>query len=275
MDLPRRPSPPPRSPGLDRAQGTFREALAALRNLSNLVRSRNVGPRAILDLVPDVQSACGPLSQAAADVFGAITAYLDPAPLGELESFLNQRVELLKNELDAAASGSMNARRRLHLEQALGELWRDLNGARSLLSMLESSVSEADLTTDLVELLLQTYSGPPSVGQVYALIPAYIHGDGTEVPIDQPRTLAALIGCATEIVSAREGGTTQISVASQGGAWTASLTMTPEPQGIPLTIWGYGTVPPALPCLQAAAQRIGLNTSWDPDSWALVLNGRS
>src|SRR5688572_13480424 len=126
MDLPRRPSPPPQSPGLDRAQGTFREALAALRNLSNLVRSRNVGPRAILDLVPDVKSACGPLPRAAADVFAAITPYLDPAPLGELRAYLDERVELLKRELDAAEAGAMNARQRLHLEQTLSELWPDL-----------------------------------------------------------------------------------------------------------------------------------------------------
>jgi hypothetical protein len=161
MDLPRRPSPPPPGPGLDRAQGTFREALAALRNLSNLVRSRSVGPRRILDLLPDVRSACGPLPKAAADVLDVITPYLDPAPLGELRTFLDERVLQLKRELDAAEEGAMNARSRLHLEQALSELWRDLNGSRALLSMLESSVLELDLTTDLLELLLQTYTGPP------------------------------------------------------------------------------------------------------------------
>jgi hypothetical protein len=109
MDLPRRPSPPPHSPGLDRAQGTFREALAALRNLSNLVRSRNVGPRAILDLVPDVQSACGPLPQAAADVLSVIRPYLDPEPLVELEVFLKARAERVRSELQVAEGGSMNA----------------------------------------------------------------------------------------------------------------------------------------------------------------------
>lgn len=273
MELPRRPSQPPRNAGFDRAQGTFREALAALRNLSNLVRSRKVGPRAILDMVPDVRSACRPLPGAAADVFGVIEPYLEPGALTELRAFVNERGAALARELDAAQDGAMNARQRLHLEQALAELWRDLNGSRALLSLLEASVYEQALATDVVELMLQTYSGPPSAGQVNALIPAYIQGDGAEAQCQQPRTLAALLACGVEQLAERDGGTPQITIAGSREGWSATLRPSAEPRGIPLTVWGYGAVPPAMPCLHAAAQRVGLGCSWDAEGGVLVLQG--
>jgi hypothetical protein len=169
----------------------------------------------------------------------------------------------------------MNARQRLHLEQALGGLWRDLNGTRSLLAMLGSSVSEPALATDLRELLLQTFSGPPSAGQVTTLTTAYLSGAGAEVAIELPRTVAAMLACGTELCATREDGTPQIAVARQGGDWSATLSLVAEPEGIPLTVWGYGAVPPSFSCLRGAARRVGVGVSWDAAAGVLVLTGRS
>jgi hypothetical protein len=274
MDLPRRPSPPPRGTGLERAHGTLREALAALRNLSNLVRSRKVGPRAILDLVPDVRSACGPLAQVVPEALSLLEPHLEPAALTELRAFLLERGALLARELAVAEDGSMSAKQRLHLEQVLAESWRDLSGSRALLSLLESSVYEQDMPSELRELMLQSYSGPPSAGQVHSLIPAHLHGDGVEVSVNQPRTMAALLAWGVEVVAEREGNP-QITLTGGADAWTASISLRERVQGIPLTIWGYGAVAPALPCLRVAARRIGLSAAWDPEAWTLTIAGRS
>src|SRR5688572_9182943 len=103
MDLPRRPSShPPQKPALDAARGTFREALAALRNLSTLVRSRNVGPRAILDLVPDVRASCARVAQAGGEVLRVIETELDGTATAELGKFLADCCERLNAELQDA-----------------------------------------------------------------------------------------------------------------------------------------------------------------------------
>ena len=56
---------------LTSARGTFREALAALRNVTSLARSRNVGPKAMLDVLSDVRAGSRGLGQALDDLLKA------------------------------------------------------------------------------------------------------------------------------------------------------------------------------------------------------------
>ncbi|HEV8247150.1 MAG TPA: hypothetical protein VGP93_15340 [Polyangiaceae bacterium] len=276
MDIPRRPSPhPSHNPDLDSARGTFREALAALRNLSTLVRARKVGPKAILDMVPDVRAACVRLSEAAQTVFDAIEPELDRDCVAELKTFLGDCCAELATELSSAEQGSMNARQRLHLEESLEKALAGLDATRALLALLECAVYEQTLPIDPVELLRQTYSGPPSGGHVRTMIGARITGDGRDVPVTKPRTLVALIACGLELL-AQGGptGTPLITVGSDAATWSVGLELSAESRGEQLSIWGYGVVPPTLHCLRAAATRLGAELVWTPEAPMMRLLGR-
>jgi hypothetical protein len=259
------------SAALTSARGTFREALGALRNVTSLARSRNVGPKAILDVLADVRAGCRGLGQALDDLLKAMRPRVCEIAARELGEFLRARLTVLEAELDAARGSNMAARDRLRLEQALSQLLVELDAAHALIAMLEASVIGPTHAVEPHELLLQTYSTPPSGAHVPRTVGAVVSG-----PLDlqlptRPRGLAALIGAAAEFAAEGRSGMPRVALSGSPDTWSAVMTLEPSPVGDSITVWGYGVIPPTLACLHASAHCLGMELSWDAPAPRLEL----
>jgi hypothetical protein len=260
------PHPPlsePESAALTSARGTFREAIGAARNVTSLVRSRNVGPKAILDVLSDVSAGCHGLGQALDDLLSAMQPRVCEIAAKELGGFLKERIAALEGELEVARASNMAARDRLRLEQALAQLIADLDAGNALIAMLEASLIGPTHPVDPHELLLQTYSVPPSGGHVRQLIPTVLSGVKEAQLPTRPRGLAALLAAAGEFSMEGRRGTLELRLAGSDDAWSAAMSLEASPVGDPISLWGHGVIPPTLACLYAAAHCLGLELAWD------------
>ncbi len=251
------------SAALASARGTFREALAALRNVTSLARSRNVGPKAMLDVLPDVRAGSRGLGQALDDLLKAIQPPVCEIAANELGVFLRERLAVLNAELDAARQSSMAARDRLRLEQALEQLIAELDAAHALIAMLVASVIGPTHAVEPLELLLQTYSTPPSGAHVRRVVSTVVSGPAGLQVFTRPPALAALIGAAAEFAADGRPGKPRVAFSGSPDTWSAVMTLEAAPGGDPIAVWGYGVIPPTLACLYATAHCLGMELSWE------------
>jgi hypothetical protein len=140
--------------------GALRDALGAIGNLEQALRSRNVAPRAISQVLPDMVAACDPLKQELARFFAALDEDQGRAPQALLP-FIEQQLELLRTEMNAAQRGKrvISAAGRLSLERAVRAVERNLAGVLPLMHILSESVRGCDTRLDVVELLRLSRSG--------------------------------------------------------------------------------------------------------------------
>jgi hypothetical protein len=262
------------SAALTSARGTFREALAALRNVTSLARSRNVGPKAMLDVLSDVRAGCRGLGQALDDLLRAMRPRLCEIAANELGAFLRERLSVLDVELDTARSSNMAARDRLRLEQALEQLIAELDAAHALIGMLEASVIGPPLAVEPLEVLLQTYATPPSGAHVRRFVPTIVSGPPDLQLATRPRALAALIGAAAEFSAEGRRGTPWVQFSGTSDTWSAVTTLEATPEGDSIAVWGYGVIPPTLACLHASAHCLGMQLSWDASGPRLELSAK-
>jgi hypothetical protein len=259
------------SAALTSARGAFREALAALRNVTSLARSRNVGPKAMLDVLSDVSAGSRGLGQALDDLLKAMQPPVCEIAASELGAFLRERLSVLNAELDAARASSMAARDRLRLEQALEQLITELDAAHALIAMLVASVIGPAHAVHPVELLLQTYSTPPSGAHVRRVVPTIVSGPADLQVSTRPPALAALIAAAAEFSVEAGMGTPRVAFSGSPDAWSAVMTLEAGPVGDPIAVWGYGVIPPTLACLHASAHCLGMELTWEAEPPRLAL----
>jgi hypothetical protein len=261
---------------LSTAQGILRDALGALRNLAELLRSPRVAPKALSAVLPDVVDAFAPMREATVTLLHA----LGDAPLlgpgrSALEKFLLPRLSVLEEVLREAAPKPMSAASRLRLETIVGTSSFELGAARELLQILEHSASGRSTCVNPSELVHEAFATPPSVRNseresVCAVLAN--RAEGLEIDAN-PRVAMALVALGVELVSELPGvgePTLWIHADRQGGC-TIEVALRAHATGEPLVLVPRGVIEPTPICLRAAARMGGAGLDWDANKGSFRL----
>jgi len=193
------------SDSLEAARGSVRDALGAIRNLEQLLKSIKVGPKALAAVVPDVHSSCGPLLGSFRQLLSAL-ADLGDAPR-DIEEFVTPRTRELEAALGGSLAGPMNAKQRLALESVVARVSPELDAARGLVELLESTRGAAAVPVRLVDVVREATMLPEAGEATGKSIAATLKsGDCHETPVN-PRLASRLLRIAVGLVAQRAVGT--------------------------------------------------------------------
>lgn len=140
------------------ALGKLRECVAAARNLEHLLASRDVGPKMLDQVVPDVAAELLPFDQALTEVIDLCRSLLglESGSLGILIRDANAKAKVLLDALASEDRGSMNAKRRLMVERSIKENLPLLSAALSHAELLVEATSSEGVPMSVFELLSST-----------------------------------------------------------------------------------------------------------------------
>ncbi|HEY6562377.1 MAG TPA: hypothetical protein VI072_34150 [Polyangiaceae bacterium] len=249
---------------LDRARGELRDAVGALKNLDQLLRSLRVGPRALSSVIPDVHASCLQMRRAASDVLSAIAVKLRPdaEAASALEAFMLPRINQLEQGLADAMKRPMIAKHRLALERIVTELARDLDCARELIDLLEEATSAPGIPVDLAELLKQTFKSSDA-GDIERLQAVLDLSAGSVELYVSPRVAIALFSIAAEFTSA-DGSPLRIVLRRESDG-RRSVSMARD-TGAPGVHEARYLIEPMAVCLRAAAHVLGAELRYSEDA---------
>ena len=259
-----------RGTSLSTAQGILRDALGALRNLAELLRSPRVAPKAISQVLPAVIDAFAPMREATLSLFTALGNAPPLEPGREaLERFVLPRLAVLEEALREAAPKPMSAGGRLRLESLVGKSSFELGAARELLQILETSASGRATTLNPTELVLEAFAAPPSVRnseRENVCVVLASHATGLEIDA-HPRVAVALVALGVELVSELPGpGEPTLWIhADRTGRCTIEVALRPHATGEPLVLVPRGVIEPTPICLRSAARMSGGGVEWDDE----------
>ncbi|HMJ12492.1 MAG TPA: hypothetical protein VK524_13805 [Polyangiaceae bacterium] len=253
---------------LDRARGELRDAVGALKNLDQLLRSLRVGPRALSSVIPDVHASCVQMLRAAKDVLAAIAAKLVPntEATAALEAFMLPRIAELEQGLSVAMNRQMIAKHRLALERIVTELTRDLDCARELIDLLEEATSAPRICVDLSELLQQTFKPFDSEDTERPRAALDLSAQSVEVYVS-PRVATALFSIAAEFTSG-DGSPLRIAL-ERDAAGRGSVTMARDSASTAERSEARYMIEPMAVCLRAAASVLGAELEHSADGSSL------
>jgi hypothetical protein len=255
-------NPPPSSrlrpagdSALQHARGELRDAVGALNNLDQLLRSLRVGPRALASVLPDVHSSCVQLSRSAGELLKAIADKLlpDTRATDALGEFIVPRIAELERELALAMRRSMTAKHRLHLERVISRLTSELDGARELIDLLEEATSAPGVRVDLKDLLQQTFTRSDAEGTLAA--PALQLPDESLELYLSPRVAMALFTIAVDFAG-RDGHPLRISMRGTGSD-ECTIVISRDEARSALRKDVRRVIEPIALCLEAAARLLG------------------
>lgn len=182
------------------AVGALRDLLSGINNLVQLLRSRNVAPKAIAQVLGELPGA----QDAVLPLFDALAA--EPLPLrgvplasAPLRSLLVEQLEAFSAAVEKARARTMNAAARLTLEHALVPVAQQLAGALALLELWADLYGEWR-PLDVVELLTLSRSGdqPQTPGTVSREVQLATRAATLELDAP-PRALLNWIGLAASL----------------------------------------------------------------------------
>jgi hypothetical protein len=249
---------------LDRARGELRDAVGALKNLDQLLRSLRVGPRALSSVIPDVHASCLQMRRAASGVLSAIAVKLRPdaEAASALEAFMLPRIDQLEQGLADAMKRPMIAKHRLALERIVTELTRDLDCARELIDLLEEATSAPGIPVDLAELLKQTFKSSDAGDSERLQAVLDLSAGSVELYVS-PRVAIALFSIAAEFTSA-DGSPLRIVLRRESdGRRTVSMA---RDTGAPGVHEARYLIEPMAVCLRAAAHVLGAELRYSEDA---------
>jgi hypothetical protein len=171
-------------------------------NLEQLLRSRNVSPKAIAQVLPDVHASCAPLLDEITAFHAGLINATDQAALNELIDAMRADVALLETAIREALPRAVNASARLKLERRVTQVSRSLSGALPLAEALEESVRVVPQAVDVLETLALSRVGdqPQTLGAVE--VQASVVASAAAKPVrSSPRLLLILMGLAGALVN--------------------------------------------------------------------------
>jgi hypothetical protein len=152
------------------------------------------------------------------------------------------------------------------------QLSLELDTARGLLDLLADAVSNRSLRLNLVELVQQSFSGPPSGGswnREHIVATLSFVETGVEVDLN-PRIVTALFALGVELVARGGEGTPHVFVdRDAAGGHQVKIERRNVPGADDLILTARGVIDPTLSCLQAVARISGVSLAWDASSSSL------
>jgi hypothetical protein len=144
-------------PRLASASGVMRDTVGAIHNLQHLLGSVRVGPKALARVIPDVHASCGPMIVAAGDlVLGAASRGIGAESVKRLGELVTTRMNQLAEALGSAKKGALRASDRLHLETAIAEGVKDLDGSLELVELMVEASASGSVPVDVMDVLRET-----------------------------------------------------------------------------------------------------------------------
>lgn len=259
-------------PSLVEARGTLRDALGALGNLDQLLRSLRVGPKAISAVLPDVLDSCGPARDAVRELLSRTGERLgSTSAVTELEQFFTPRLEELTQSIELATRTPMHARHRLELERVVTRLSSELEAGRALLDLLEAALAAPTIRLKLRELLDQVTTA--EFAKAAEPLKTTLRGRVEDIELSvQPQVAMMLLTLgANLVVAGQEGGTPELSVeARPDGGCTIRFQMGTG-AGETLLLPRQVIVPPTLTCVETAATKMGCRVERGSDDGTFSL----
>lgn len=166
------------------AVGKLRECVAAARNLEHLVASRDVGPKLLEQVVPEVAAELMPFQNAIVEASSFVIKQLD-LDAGALEALVQagqQYARALSRGLGEDAGTPMNAKRRLFIERVIRDSLPMLSACLGQMELLIEATSSEGVPMSAHELLTST----PEVGSNRPHRRVVVHGAATELSIQTP-----------------------------------------------------------------------------------------
>lgn len=262
-------------PEVSDARGALREALGAVRNLTQLLASLRVAPKAIERVLPDVLEACSPMRISVETLLTAVSQHPAAEPARDaLREFFDPRIQELEAALKTAMTRPLNAKARLALEDVVAKRTSDLGAGRELVQVLENAFWERPVRLVPEELVRESLSSPPGT-ETGRLVSAILsgHDSGQDVEL-RPRVAMFLIAVGVELVGARNGRETPHIVISgdRHKRCTISIRRATDVTGERLVLASRGILEPTLPCLHAAASVTGGELDWSASTEEFTLS---
>jgi len=182
------------------AEGALREALSSLTNLAQLLRARNVGPKSIASVLPDMLAECEPLLARLEPFFTRLRERSSCAD--GLQHLLATRIGELSAALQHSPRRPLGAGTRLELEAVVATVLRDLGGALPLIELLTDASAPGDV--DWVEALALSRSGDQSNAPGASTVEATLVSDSQTLPTRlSPRVALNIVRLAAALVHER------------------------------------------------------------------------
>src|SRR5260221_7350975 len=201
-------------PRLAAISGVMRDTVGGIHNLQHLLGSVRVGPKGLAGVIPFVHASCGPMIDSEGGLARGAGGGTESAT--KLSELVTNRMRELQAVLGKAGGEALRASDRLHLEAALLETVRDLDGALELIELMVEASATGSVPVDVTDVIrestvrLDTGSGRGRRVDLTFAPP--------KEPISllvNPRLALRLVGFAAAIAADRGAGV-HVDVASDG-----------------------------------------------------------
>lgn len=185
--------------------GSLRDAVATANALLLLLRSRNVAPKAIAQLLPSLQDTFSTTAVQFQELAAALGGPL-PGSFTNLGQLLAAQGARFDTAIDQGTRGAITARTRLHLEHAISLVCHDLSATLALLELWSDALLPP-ANVDLVELLTLSRAGdqPPIPNSESVHVKLLV--ETAELPlVAPPRAVLNLLALGTAVVAAGGDG---------------------------------------------------------------------
>lgn len=180
--------------------GKLRECVAAAKNLEHLISSRDVGPKILQQVVPDVASELEPFSRTVEEVYAYVLGelHLPKESLSGLVAVARATSGQLIASLRTDAKAQFNARRRLAIERNIRSSLPPLSATLCQIELLVEATSQTPVSMSVGELLMST----PDTSSNRPHRKIILTGEVDDLIVSIPARIG--IGCLSMIASTLE-----------------------------------------------------------------------
>ncbi len=199
---------PESAAALDTARGGLREGVSALRNLLRLLGSPVIGPRQLLELLPELEANCRAIASNSALLLAGTR---ERAPLTErtaaaVAELVEHQVERITAALREATPSRLKARERLTLEEVARGCLEKLDAARGLVELLDEAAWGLATPVELRDAVRGAFVLKDRGSRPPAVVPVVLTPTANRIELSlNPRLAARLVPLA---VASLEGGVT-------------------------------------------------------------------
>jgi hypothetical protein len=239
---------------VDAARGAVRDAVGGLRNLEQLSGSMRVGPRSLSSVLPDVRASCEPLQAALDELLTLIASQSSHtrATLQTLREYYSPRILELSEFLTGAQGKPMQARNRLHLQQVITRLSREISLAAELVDFLGLSVWTQPMAITLQDVLFEAFRTTQPTGDAVYMRKVTLQPNFGDLELHtSPRAAVAVLVMLVRIILDRHPQSVpHIELQSIREGFVRIIMSAAAGTGESRWILGRPVVPAALECVQ-------------------------